>query len=213
MSQGIREILAGTSVLPVLRISRLEAAVPLARALVEGGLPVMEVTLRTDIALDAMRQIVREVPEARLGVGTVVLAEQVAEAADAGAAFAVSPGLSGAVARAAERAGLPLLPGVMTPSELMHARDLGFDTLKLFPAEQAGGPEMLQALSGPFPDVRFCPTGGIGEARLGAYMSQPNVIAVGGSWFAPPDLLAAGEWDTIRRLASRACHLIPHRSR
>ncbi|MDK2123949.1 bifunctional 4-hydroxy-2-oxoglutarate aldolase/2-dehydro-3-deoxy-phosphogluconate aldolase [Chitinimonas sp. DQS-5] len=203
----IREIMKASPVMPVIVVERVEQAVPLARALVAGGIKVLEVTLRTDAALDAVKRIAAEVPEAIVGVGTVTRPEQFAAAKAAGAAFAVTPGLTSQLANAASGAGLPLLPGVMTPSEVIAARAAGFDAMKLFPAEQAGGIGMLKALAGPFPEVLFCPTGGVTLDLASHYLALANVGCVGGSWLAPKDKLAAGDWAAITRLAAEAAQL------
>lgn len=191
-------------VMPVLVIDRVEHAVPLARALVAGGLPVLEVTLRTAAAAEAITAITREVPDAVVGAGTVTTAQDLAAARHAGARFAVSPGLTPALARAAQETGMPFLPGVATASEALAAREYGFTALKLFPAVVLGGVALLRALHGPLPDLTFCPTGGIGPDNLHDFLSLPNVACVGGSWLAPPGAIAAGNWDTISRLA-RTC--------
>lgn len=204
MSQTLRELLQGTPVIPVLRIEDVAQAVPLARALVAGGLKVLEVTLRTPVAFEAIEAIARAVPQAVIGAGTLIRPQQCVPARRAGARFAVSPGLTEALARAARGAELPLLPGVMTPGEAMHAQALGFDTLKLFPASVAGGLAWLRAIHAPLPDLAFCPTGGISEDQLRDYLGLPNVLCVGGSWLAPASLLQAGDWDGITRLAARS---------
>lgn len=203
----IRSILALAPVIPVLTVARVEDAAPLARALVAGGLPVLEVTLRTAVALDVVASMRRATPDAVIGVGTVTRVEELDLARHAGARFAVTPGFAPALAAAAERAGTPLLPGVMTPSELMAARTAGFTALKLFPAQQAGGVGMLRALAAPFPDVVFCPTGGITAATAGEYLALANVACVGGSWVAPADRMAAGDWGAIETLARAAAAL------
>ena len=167
-------------VIPVIVIDRLEDAVPLARALVEGGVRVLEVTLRTPVALRAIEAIAKAVPGAIVGVGTITRAQDVADAISAGATFGVSPGLTPALADAARAAGLPLLPGVMTPSDVIAARAAGFTEMKLFPAQQAGGVGMLKALGGPFGDVTFCPTGGVTLASAPVFLALPNVACVGG---------------------------------
>ena len=206
-SPDIRAILALAPVVPVLTVTRPEDAAPLARALVAGGLPVLEVTLRTPAGLEAVAAMCRAVPDAVIGVGTVIRAEELAVAERAGARFAVSPGFTPALAAAAERAGYPFLPGVMTPSELMAARAAGFTALKLFPAQQAGGVGMLRALGAPFPDVAFCPTGGVTAANAAEYLALPNVACVGGSWVAPADRVASGDWGAIEALARAAAAL------
>lgn len=200
----IRDLLARSPVIPVVRIERVEHAVPMANALVEGGLPVIEVTLRTPAALDAAAAITRDVPEAIVGIGTVTRPEAFAQARDAGARFAVSPGLTPALMEAGKTSGLPFLPGVMTPSEALRAATADFDALKLFPAQQAGGVGMLKALAGPFPELVFCPTGGVTSDNMTAYLALPNVICVGGSWLVPPKAVADGDWALITRLAANA---------
>ena len=194
-------------VIPVLVIEDLAQAVPLAQALVAGGVRVLEVTLRTPVALAAIRAMADEVPEAIVGVGTLTRPEDFSEARDAGACFGVSPGLTPALIEAAKESGLPLLPGVMTPSEVMTARAAGFHQLKLFPAQPAGGIDMLKALAGPFPDVIFCPTGGISAETAPDYLALPNVGCVGGSWLTPKTALAAEDWSVITALARQAAAL------
>lgn len=201
------ELMQLAPVIPVIVIDDAAQAVPLARALVEGGLPVLEVTLRTPAALAAVREIARALPEAMVGVGTVINEAQLAAAQAAGARFAVSPGLTPALAEAQRRSGLPLLPGAATASELMFALECGYEQLKFFPAEAAGGPAMLKSLHGPFADVRFCPTGGITETNAPAYLALPNVVCVGASWLVPKAALAAGDWAAIHALAQRAAAL------
>jgi 2-dehydro-3-deoxyphosphogluconate aldolase/(4S)-4-hydroxy-2-oxoglutarate aldolase len=191
-------------VIPVIVIEELAQAVPLAKALVAGGVRVLEVTLRTPVALAAIRAMAHEVPEAMVGVGTLTRPEEFAEARAAGACFGVSPGLTPTLIQAARDTGLPLLPGVMTPSDIIAARLAGFHELKLFPAEQAGGIGMLKALAGPFPDVTFCPTGGITAETAPEFLALPNVACVGGSWLTPKAALAAGHWQAITALAGRA---------
>jgi 2-dehydro-3-deoxyphosphogluconate aldolase/(4S)-4-hydroxy-2-oxoglutarate aldolase len=203
-TKTIDEILTRAPVIPVLVIEDAAHAVELGRALVAGGLPVLEITLRTDAAMEAVRRMAAEVEGAIVGVGTVIEPVQLHASVAAGARFAVSPGLTPRLAAAAIDAPIPLLPGAMTPSEMMHARDQGYRRLKLFPADVAGGVAMLQALSGPLSDLRFCPTGGIKLAQLGDYLRLPNVVCVGGSWVAPRDAVAAGDWARITRLASEA---------
>jgi 2-dehydro-3-deoxyphosphogluconate aldolase/(4S)-4-hydroxy-2-oxoglutarate aldolase len=194
-------------VIPVIVIDDLAHAVPLARALVTGGVRVLEVTLRTRVALDAIRAITREVDDAIVGVGTISRAEHFQQAVDAGACFGVSPGLTDELIAAAQASRLPLLPGVMTPSDVIAARAAGFFAMKLFPAQQAGGIGMLKALSGPFPDVTFCPTGGVTAASAPAFLALPNVGCVGGSWLTPPAAVKGGEWGTITALAREASRL------
>jgi 2-dehydro-3-deoxyphosphogluconate aldolase/(4S)-4-hydroxy-2-oxoglutarate aldolase len=201
---NIREILGLAPVIPVLTITDLGHAVPLARALVAGGLRVLEITLRTPVALAAIEAIRAAVPGAVIGVGTLTRAVDFAAADRVGAQFGVSPGLTPELAAAARGARFALLPGVMTPTELIVARAAGFNVLKLFPAEQAGGLGMLRALGAPFPDVLFCPTGGITRASAAEYLALPNVACVGGSWLAPRALLEAADWGGIEALARDA---------
>lgn len=202
-----RSILALAPVIPVLTIERLEDAVPLAQALCAGGLRVLEVTLRTPPALKAIEAIRKAVPEAIVGVGTLARPQDFVDAARAGAQFGVSPGLTAELAGAAKQAAFPLLPGIMTPSELLAGLGWGFTTFKLFPAQQAGGISMLKALGAPFPDVLFCPTGGISRATAPDFLALPNVACVGGSWVAPADKVRAGDWRAIEELARDAASL------
>ena len=192
----IAEVMGLAPVIPVLTITDVEHAVPLAEALVAGGTPALEVTLRSQAALPAIRRIAEAVPGACIGVGTLNTAAQVAEAVAAGARFGVSPGIRPAIVEAAAEAGLPLLPGVMTASEILAALELGIRALKLFPATVAGGVAALKAFGGPFPDVVFCPTGGVTKQTAPEYLALANVACVGGSWLAPPDLQAAGRAGT-----------------
>src|SRR5712691_136315 len=194
----------GTSVIPVLTIDREGDAVPLARALAEGGLQIIEVALRTPASVAAIASIARELPQVAVGAGTLTRAADVAAAVHAGARFLVSPGTIPEIAAAALATELPYLPGVATPSEVMMARALGICVMKLFPAEALGGVAFLRALAPVFPGVAFCPTGGIDERSVADYLALPNVSMVGGSWMAPPDAVAAGDWPRIRRLAERA---------
>lgn len=205
---NVLEIMRVGPVIPVIVIDDLAQAVPLARALIAGGVRVLEVTLRTPVALAAIRVIAREVPEAIVGVGTLTRPEEFTEARDAGACFGVSPGLTPVLIEAARESGLPLLPGVMTPSEVIAARLAGFREMKLFPAQQAGGIGMLQALTGPFPDVTFCPTGGITAETAPDYLALPNVACVGGSWLTPKAALAAGDWEAVTALVRQAVALM-----
>lgn len=203
----IREIMQISPVMPVLVINREEDAVPLARALVAGGLRVLEITLRTSAALEAIRLIAEQVPEAVVGVGTVTRPEQFDQVKALGAVFAVSPGMTNPLIAAARAAELPFLPGVMTPSDVMRAMEAGLDALKLFPAEQAGGIGMLKAIGGPLPEMKFCPTGGVTVTSAPAYLALPNVGCVGGSWIAPADLVRSGNWAAITELARAASAL------
>ena len=194
-------------VIPVIVIEQREHAVAMARALVDGGVRVLEVTLRTAAALAAIEAIARDVPEAIVGAGTLRSAADARAAHAAGARFAVSPGYSAAVAEECRGLGLPLLPGVATATEVMQAADDGFRFLKFFPASAAGGPALLKAWASPFADVVFCPTGGIGIDTAPSWLALSNVKVVGGSWLTPADALAAGDWDRITRLAREASAL------
>ena len=196
-------------VIPVIVIERAEHAVPMARALFEGGVRVLEVTLRTPAALAAIAAIARSIPDAIVGAGTVRSDADARAALAAGARFAVSPGFSPRVAAACRETGLALLPGVATASEVMLAADHGFRFLKFFPAAAAGGTAMLKAWSSVFADVSFCPTGGITAASAPDYLALANVKVVGGSWLTPPDALASADWPRIERLAREAASLAP----
>jgi len=206
-SQSIRRILDLSPVIPVITIRDLAQAVPLAQALVAGGLRVLEVTLRTSAGLAAIEAMRRAVPDAVVGVGTLLDAAQVKAADAAGAQFGVSPGLTPALADAADSVAWPLLPGVMTPSELIAARARGYTACKLFPAQQAGGIGMLKALHAVFPDVVFCPTGGISRQTAPDFLALPNVRCVGGSWVVPDEALGKGDWSAIEALARDAAQL------
>jgi len=197
-------LFSGVSVIPVVTIDRERDALPLARALFEGGLPVIEVALRTPAAIAAITAIARELPHIAVGAGTVQRAADVAAAVHAGARFLVSPGMTPELAASALAADLPYLPGVATPSEVMAARALGVCVMKLFPAEALGGVAFLKALAPVFPGIAFCPTGGVDAASAADYLALPNVPMVGASWMAPRDAIAAGDWPRIRRLAERA---------
>ena len=199
-----RDVMRDAPVIPVIVLHEVADAVPLARALVAGGIRMLEVTLRTPAALACIEAIAREVPEAVAGAGTVRSAADAQAAARAGARFAVSPGFTPAVGRACRDLGLAFLPGVATGSEIMAAAEEGFCELKFFPAMQAGGPALLKAWAGPFFDVSFCPTGGVSRGNAAELLALPNVACVGGSWLAPADAMAAGEWARITELA-RAC--------
>jgi len=203
-ARSLASILAASPVIPVVTIGEAAHAVPLAKALVRGGVRVIEVTLRTDAALKAIEAIATDVPDVLLGAGTVVTEANLRDAEQAGAAFAISPGSTPALLSAAERAKIPFLPGVATPSEIMRAVDAGFDRLKFFPAAVFGGTDALKAFAGPFPSLRFCPTGGISAENAARYLALPNVVCVGGSWLTPPAAVAAGNWGEIERLAREA---------
>ncbi|WP_308418735.1 bifunctional 4-hydroxy-2-oxoglutarate aldolase/2-dehydro-3-deoxy-phosphogluconate aldolase [Leeia aquatica] len=201
------QIIAATTVMPVIVVDDVATAVPLARALVAGGIRTLEVTLRTPAALDAIRTIKAEVPEAILGAGTITTPQQLDAAIAAGAAFGVSPGSSPRLLQAIQASGLPFLPGVMTPSEALVALEAGFTVQKFFPAVPAGGVKVLDAIRGPFPELRFCPTGGISLQTAPDFLRLPNVVCIGGSWLTPKAAVAAGDWAEITRLAQEAAAL------
>lgn len=201
------DVMRDAPVIPVIVLHDVRHAVPMARALVAGGIRMLEVTLRTPQALECMRAIAAEVPDAVVGAGTVRTSADAVAAARAGARFAVSPGFTPAVGRACRDAGLPLLPGVATGSEIMTAQEEGFSALKFFPAVQAGGTAMLKAWQGPFGDVAFCPTGGIQPGNAAEFLALKNVACVGGSWLVPADALEQGDWSRITRLAREASAL------
>jgi 2-dehydro-3-deoxyphosphogluconate aldolase/(4S)-4-hydroxy-2-oxoglutarate aldolase len=198
------QVMQDAPVIPVIVLHDVKHAVALARALVAGGIRMLEVTLRTPQALACLEAIAREVPDAVAGAGTVRSAADVQASLNAGARFAVSPGYTHTVGQACRDAGLPLLPGVATGSEIMAAQEDGYNELKFFPAMQAGGPAMLKAWGGPFIDVRFCPTGGVTQANAAEFLALSNVACVGGSWLTPADALAAGDWARITALAREA---------
>jgi 2-dehydro-3-deoxyphosphogluconate aldolase/(4S)-4-hydroxy-2-oxoglutarate aldolase len=191
-------------VIPVLTIERLEHAVPLARALVAGGVRVLEVTLRTPVAIEAAKAVMAEVPDAIVGIGTILNAADFARAEALGVAFGISPGATPDLLTATAASALPFAPGIATASELMQALAHGFGLVKFFPAEQSGGIKALRALAGPFPDARFCPTGGIGQANAAEWLSEPNVVAVGGSWLCPAADIRSGNWAGITAICERA---------
>jgi 2-dehydro-3-deoxyphosphogluconate aldolase/(4S)-4-hydroxy-2-oxoglutarate aldolase len=202
-----RELATHGPVIPVIVIQRLEDAVPLAKALLAGGIRVLEVTLRTPVALRAIEAIADAVPEAIVGAGTVRSSKDAEAASQAGSLFAVSPGYTLEVSAACKRVGMPLLPGVATASEVMTASADGHDFLKFFPATAAGGTAMLKALGGPFPDIHFCPTGGITLESAPQFLALKNVPVCGGSWLTPEDAVAAQDWDRITKLAREAVTL------
>lgn len=204
---AIKPFMRLSPVIPVLVVDDSDKAVPLARALIAGGIKVLEITLRTPNALSVISEITRHVPDAVLAAGTVTTPEQWEAAARAGARFAVSPGLTPRMLDAAAQAPIPLLPGVATASELMTAMDAGFECFKFFPAQQAGGVGMLKALGGPFAQALFCPTGGITPDTAPDYLALPNVACVGGSWLAPAATLSSGDWPAITALAQAASRL------
>ena len=207
MQWTARQIMQDAPVIPVIVLHDVAAAVEMARTLVAGGIRMLEVTLRTPVALECIRLISREVPEAVVGAGTVCCASDAEAALHAGARFAVSPGYTAALGASCRSLGLPLLPGVATASDIMRAQDDGYTELKFFPAIQAGGIPMLIALGGPFEHIRFCPTGGMTQANANEYLHRPNVLCVGGSWLVPADALAQRDFARIESLARAAVQL------
>lgn len=203
------DVMRDAPVIPVIVLNDVQHAVPLARALIAGGIRMLEITLRTPHALACIAAIAKEVPDAVVGAGTVRSAADAIAASQAGARFAVSPGFTPAIGRQCRDLDLPLLPGVATGSEILLAQEEGFKALKFFPAVQAGGLSMLKAWQGPFGDVIFCPTGGIHPGNAHEFLAQPNVACVGGSWLVPGDALARGDWNAITSLARAACELKP----
>jgi 2-dehydro-3-deoxyphosphogluconate aldolase/(4S)-4-hydroxy-2-oxoglutarate aldolase len=198
------QVFAQGVVVPVMVIKDLAHAVPLARALVAGGIRVLEITLRTPVAVEAIREIARSVPEAVVGAGTVTSVEDIAAVSEAGAVFAISPGLTPELLDGANQGDIALIPGIATVSELMTGLQRGYDHFKFFPAEAAGGIPMLKAIAGPFPKVTFCPTGGISLGNYREYLALGNVACVGGSWVAPAEAVAQGDWARISQLAREA---------
>ena len=204
MSESVLDVVP---VMPVVVIEDVAAAVPLARALVAGGLPAVELTLRTPAALDAIRSIADEVPEILVGAGTVLSAGQAKQAADAGARFLVSPGATPGLLAGMAETGLPFLPGTATVSEVLTVLEAGLTEMKFFPAEASGGVAFLKSVAGPVPDARFCPTGGITADTAPAYLALPNVGCVGGTWITPADAVAAGDWARVEALARAAASM------
>ncbi|MBT1540033.1 bifunctional 4-hydroxy-2-oxoglutarate aldolase/2-dehydro-3-deoxy-phosphogluconate aldolase [Ralstonia solanacearum] len=205
---GIDSVVQAGPVIPVLQFQSVDEGVAVCRALHAGGIRTFEITLRTPVALEVIRAVARDLgSDALVGAGTLTRPEHFQQAKDAGAVFAVSPGITPALAQAQAKSGLEWLPGIATPSELILAQEFGLNTLKFFPAEAAGGIPMLKSIHGPFGDVRFCPTGGITPKTAPDYLALPNVVCVGGSWMVPKDKIAAGDWAGITALASEAAAL------
>ena len=202
--EKLAALMKPATVIPVLTIERLEHAVPLAKALVGGGVRVLEVTLRTPVAIEAAKAMIAEVPDAIVGIGTILNADDLARTEALGAKFGISPGATPEVLKAAAASRLPFAPGIATASDLMQALAHGFDLVKFFPAEQAGGITALRALAGPFPNVLVCPTGGIGEANAATWLAEPNVVAVGGSWLCPAAEVRSGNWAGITAMCERS---------
>lgn len=206
-TEPLLKVLKGQPVIPVLLVDDAKSAVPLARALAKGGLPAIEITLRTKDALEAIKRVSEEVPECIVGAGTILEPKHFEKAEKAGSKFIVSPGCTKDLRKCADDSDVPLLPGAITPSEVMAMFDQGYSVLKFFLAEQAGGVAMLKAFSSPLSGALFCPTGGITEKNAMDYLSLPNVICVGGSWVAPKTAVEAGDWAAIEKLASGAAKI------
>jgi 2-dehydro-3-deoxyphosphogluconate aldolase/(4S)-4-hydroxy-2-oxoglutarate aldolase len=202
--ERLADLVKSATVIPVLTIERLEHAVPLARALVASGVRMLEVTLRTSVAIEAAKAMISEVPEAIVGIGTILNPDDLKRTESLGAKFGISPGATPELLKAAAASSLPFAPGIATASELMQALAHGFDLVKFFPAEQSGGIKALRALAGPFPHVRVCPTGGIGESNAAAWLAEPNVLAVGGSWLCPAAEIRSGNWAGISAMCAQA---------
>lgn len=207
MSRTIQEIMQVSPLMPVMVINNVEHAVPLANALVKGGLKVLEITLRTDAALESIRRIKAEVPDAIVGAGTIINEETLNAAIEAGAEFIVSPGTTDALADAALKTGVPFLPGVSTPGEALRLYEKGITAMKFFPAEAAGGVPMLKSIGAPIPQITFCPTGGVNQKNVNQYYSLPNVAVVGGSWMCAAKLVDSENWEEITRLSAEAIQL------
>ncbi len=201
-------LLRAAGILPVVTVHSLDEARRVAAALLEGGLPAIELTLRTPVAMDALAMLKRELPDIKIGAGTVLSATQLQQAIDAGADFIVTPGTPPALADALAQAPLPVVPGAATPTELLALMARGFRVCKLFPATAVGGLAMLKGLAGPLAELKLCPTGGIGESTAADYLAQPNVVCIGGSWMVPKDWLANGEWDKVRESAAKAAAIV-----
>ncbi len=204
MQDKIIEVLQISPIVPVVVIEDLNDAVPLAQSLIEGGIPIIEVTLRSSCALEAIELIAKNVPKMRVGAGTILNLTQLEQAQNRGAEFLISPGLTIKLLEHAKKKDMPLIPGVSSSSEVMQALELGYNTLKFFPAEYCGGVKLLNAFNGPFKGVKFCPTGGISADNMRSYLDLENVLCVGGSWLTPKDLIQNKEWDKITEICKRA---------
>ncbi|GAA8451369.1 bifunctional 4-hydroxy-2-oxoglutarate aldolase/2-dehydro-3-deoxy-phosphogluconate aldolase [Helicobacter pylori] len=204
MQDKIIEVLQISPIVPVVVIENIKDAVPLAQSLIEGGIPIIEVTLRSSCALEAIELIAKNVPEMCVGAGTILNLTQLEQAQDRGAEFLISPGLTPSLLEYAKKKDMPLIPGVSSSSEVMQALELGYSALKFFPAEYCGGVKLLNAFNGPFKGVKFCPTGGISADNMRSYLNLENVVCVGGSWLTPKDLIQNKEWDKITEICKRA---------
>ncbi len=204
MQDKIIEVLQISPIVPVVVIEDIKDAVPLAQSLIEGGIPIIEVTLRSSCALEAIELIAKNVPKMRVGAGTILNPTQLEQAQNRGAEFLISPGLTIKLLEHAKKKDMPLIPGVSSSSEVMQALELGYNALKFFPAEYCGGVKLLNAFNGPFKGVKFCPTGGISADNMRSYLNLENVLCVGGSWLTPKDLIQNKEWDKITEICKRA---------
>ncbi|GAA8310767.1 bifunctional 4-hydroxy-2-oxoglutarate aldolase/2-dehydro-3-deoxy-phosphogluconate aldolase [Helicobacter pylori] len=207
MQDKIIEILQISPIVPVVVIENIKDAVPLAQSLIEGGIPIIEVTLRSSCALEAIELIAKNVPKMRVGTGTILNLTQLEQAQNKGAEFLISPGLTIKLLEHAKKKDMPLIPGVSSSSEVMQALELGYNALKFFPAEYCGGVKLLNAFNGPFKGVKFCPTGGVSVDNMRSYLALENVVCVGGSWLTPKDLVQNKEWDKITEICKRALAL------
>ncbi len=204
MQDKIIEVLQISPIVPVVVIENIKDAVPLAQSLIEGGIPIIEVTLRSSCALEAIELIAKNVPKMRVGAGTILNSAQLEQAQNRGAEFLISPGLTITLLEHAKKKNMPLIPGVSSSSEVMQALEWGYHALKFFPAEYCGGVKLLNAFNGPFKGVKFCPTGGISADNMRSYLNLENVLCVGGSWLTPKDLIQNKEWDKITEICKRA---------
>ncbi|WQU33025.1 bifunctional 4-hydroxy-2-oxoglutarate aldolase/2-dehydro-3-deoxy-phosphogluconate aldolase [Helicobacter pylori] len=204
MQDKIIEVLQISPIVPVVVIENIKDAVPLAQSLIEGGIPIIEVTLRSSCALEAIELIAKNVPKMHVGAGTILNPTQLEQAQNRGAEFLISPGLTIKLLEHAKKKDMPLIPGVSSSSEVMQALELGYNALKFFPAEYCGGVKLLNAFNGPFKGVKFCPTGGISADNMRSYLNLENVLCVGGSWLTPKDLIQNKEWDKITEICKRA---------
>ncbi|MGL2345279.1 bifunctional 4-hydroxy-2-oxoglutarate aldolase/2-dehydro-3-deoxy-phosphogluconate aldolase [Helicobacter pylori] len=204
MQDKIIEVLQISPIVPVVVIENIKDAVPLAQSLIEGGIPIIEVTLRSSCALEAIELIAKNVPKMRVGAGTILNLTQLEQAQNRGAEFLISPGLTPSLLEHAKKKDMPLIPGVSSSSEVMQALELGYNALKFFPAEYCGGVKLLNAFNGPFKGVKFCPTGGISADNMRSYLNLENVLCVGGSWLTPKDLIQNKEWDKITEICKQA---------
>ncbi|WP_187933825.1 bifunctional 4-hydroxy-2-oxoglutarate aldolase/2-dehydro-3-deoxy-phosphogluconate aldolase [Helicobacter pylori] len=207
MQDKIIEVLQISPIVPVVVIENIKDAVPLAQSLIEGGIPIIEVTLRSSCALEAIELIAKNVPKMHVGAGTILNLTQLEQAQNRGAEFLISPGLTPSILEYAKKKDMPLIPGVSSSSEVMQALELGYNALKFFPAEYCGGVKLLNAFNGPFKGVKFCPTGGISVDNMRSYLNLENVLCVGGSWLTPKDLIQNKEWDKITEICKRALAL------